>query len=785
MSQQISELPAGRLGRLRTWAQQDPTRAALAAALVLTALTGAALSTYYALEARRRAEAIRQNQAAVEEARQAVEAREVALYETRIALAQRQWQANNVTACLELLDACRRGDRGWEWHYLRRLCSAFAWRVQPHAGAVWAAAGTPDGRRWVTAGSDGKVHFLDAATGAVVRTYRGYRLWSPAVAFSAGGEEAVSVGRDGVQVWRVDDPQSKRTLTGPVGRTTCVAFSGNGRLVAAGGWEGAAVWEAATGRPCAPGKGPTGRVYNLAFTPDAGTLALACGREGLLLWDLHTGRLRPLVNPGVPGVGGVALSPDGRQVACCGLDQTIRVLDAETGRQSLPAVEGNLACFSPDGARLASAAADRVVALWDAHTGARLATLRGHREPVQDLAFGPDGRLVSVSGRGAAGPGGASVHGPTPGEVIAWDTARPQAAARLEAGAPVIDLSLGRAGRLAALTRQGDPTARHSDEDAVVTLWDSARPRQVRRLPRQAENSWPVGVALRPDGAQVAVAYDRFDPASATPVAGVEGDAEQYGRLREQGKDVWYFPAAGGGLVRVVGLNGQLKLFDWGGGEGVHTFDSPSHGIHATAFSPDGRLLAAGVGHSAIDKPGEVVLWDVAGRSRVRTLSGLETPVRDLCFSGDGRRLAGAGYWEVVVWDVETGRTLGSFRGHRGFVTGVALDADGGRLATCGVDGTLLLWDTASSRTLLPPFHGHLGGVRGVAFSPDGGRVASAGRDGSVRVWNARTGHELLELRGHNAMVSCIRFHPDGLLASAGGLAVLLWDGRPTPDVSR
>src|SRR5205814_728452 len=55
--------------------------------------------------------------------------------------------------------------------------------------------------------------------------------------------------------------------------------------------------------------------------------------------------------------------------------------------------------FSPDGKRLASASEDKTVKVWDAQTGRELRTLKGHSGGVKSVAFSPDGKcLASADG---------------------------------------------------------------------------------------------------------------------------------------------------------------------------------------------------------------------------------------------------------------------------------------------------------------------------------------------------------------------------------------------------
>jgi WD40 repeat protein len=115
--------------------------------------------------------------------------------------------------------------------------------------------------------------------------------------------------------------------------------------------------------------------------------------------------------------------------------------------------------------------------------------------------------------------------------------------------------------------------------------------------------------------------------------------------------------------------------------------------VHALAFSPDGRWLAAAV------EDGGVRLWEL-GQSRVpRRLRGHKGAVTSIAFNSDGTILASAGRdGQTRLWRVLDGSELAALPEHEEAVCAVVFTGDGRQLITGSADRTVRLWDIAELR---------------------------------------------------------------------------------------
>jgi WD40 repeat protein len=183
--------------------------------------------------------------------------------------------------------------------------------------------------------------------------------------------------------------------------------------------------------------------------------------------------------------------------------------------------------------------------------------------------------------------------------------------------------------------------------------------------------------------------------------------------------------------------------------------------VTSVAFSPDGKLLAAG-SHK------EVRLWNVVNKQSAGIWNTNTGYVKSLVFSPDGKKLFVGGYQSVAVWDVATGMKERDLGKHRGFVTALAISPDGKLLAT-GCDDEAARLIRLEDGVVLHSLEHDRDPVQGVAFSPDGKTLATAAGDelrvtrpGVAKLWDVATGKHLQDFEGMTKVATSVAFAEKG-----------------------
>jgi WD40 repeat protein/serine/threonine protein kinase len=220
------------------------------------------------------------------------------------------------------------------------------------------------------------------------------------------------------------------------------------------------------------------------------------------------------------------------------------------------------------------------------------------------------------------------------------------------------------------------------------------------------------------------------------------------------------------------GAETDLRGFEWRywdrlSHEELLTVDLGGRDASPTAFSPDGKRLAAIVQTPLADKPGSfkyaATVRDTATGKQLLTLDEVAGWLSDLAFSPDGKRLVARTGETATVWDAATGKVIRVVQS-AGAISQVVFGPDSERLA--GVVQTKVQGKQQESVNVWSASTGAELAVSGVVtagpgkwsiagkltFSPDGKSIAGIvkperGDNAVVKVWDAATAGEVATCR--------------------------------------
>jgi WD40 repeat protein/serine/threonine protein kinase len=436
-----------------------------------------------------------------------------------------------------------------------------------------------------------------------------------------------------------------------------------------------------------------GDIADVVFSPDGKLLAVsplftAISTE-VKLFSTATGQEQVTLTGHISWVPALAFTPDGQRIVSAGADQTLRIWDVRDGRE-LTHLHGHLSeiycvAVSPEGNRIVTGCKDGTLFGWDTERIVHTKQFETLPRPIRSMEFLEEGQaLLSVN---------------VDGTVSLWD-----------------GTTLQEKATLAALGSQVTQVLMSPDETSVVAstgqgelkILDWPTGQVIRNIVCDPMRSDPVGLAGFMDQGRTLVV--------------VEADAEirLFDTTSWECKAVWTYPQSRSWSTRMpVVTPDERFLFSVGSNRNIHFVDLHSGEIETLpthqswevldmAFLPSNRLFAVSTGE------GTVSLWSIASRKVTDVLRGHLLGVHAVAFSPDGKRLVSGskGREAIKFWDMTTRHEVATLPGEGFLSAQLKFSPDGELLGAVNLKGKAQLWrapsleEIADAETRAIPSHG-------------------------------------------------------------------------------
>ena len=664
-----------------------------------------------------------------------------------------------------------------------------------HAGRVTALDVSADGRRLITAGTDGNIRIWALDQRALIRLLNAHNGGVSAVSLSADGRWLVSGGGRGtVRVYdvtadftpKVNHPQPHADADGRSNAITRVLPLPDGDHAVSIDRNGASyLWDlrAAVMDPKPWLEGHTCRESATAGDDENGIVAARCGDGSIRLFKGDGSPLKVLANV-APAQGAgealcLAVSNDGKRLAVGYVNGNIFVHDLTSSKT----VTTNF--VEKPVRKIAFAGNDHLVV---GHDGGSLLTrltpelsLNGRAAltdgPVADFAVSPEGRTVAACTDGIGGAFAWKIEGD------AQPKARP---IFKDEKAAVFNLEFaGAAGTLVG-----------SGVDVSVKMWDLDA--GIEAGLSDAKPVWqsPISggkvqqIASSPDRRFLFIRsgiLGRIWDLSDRSCRSIPGEWSSGGFASDGVMVIAAAPDAAKAPGRLARVDRETLAVD----TAFFATEAPgfklpaNNAFEAVAFSPDRARVAAADGQSPL-----LCVWETATGKLLNWTDKLDDPARSLSFSPDGKTLASAGGKDTFLWDLNATGAIEkpkiAFRDPLGQeVTCVRVRPGTSADVLTGYrDGRVLLWRKSPAKSIPVVERYFDGAVNAIALSADGKTLAAAGDDTTLWLGQLDPQPRRLDDPGprpnHLEQINDVIFWNDAptpfLISAADDATVKFWD---------
>ena len=556
--------------------------------------------------------------------------------------------------------------------YIRDAAGKVLHKLEGHTAPVTAIAFSADSTKLASVGGDQVVRVWDARDGKKLKEWKGHTAPIMAVAFG-GNNLLITGGIDKTaRLWDVSKEEPAYVFPANKSMIGAVALRADGKQALIGSADGMLrIFDlSAAPKEQAAYSAHLAGVGAIAYGPD-GTKIATCGGDGLVrYWNMVGSGVPPMLvefKGHVKPVSSVAFNTDGRFIVSGGGDLVVRVWDV-TSKTELRALRGHTdwvssVAFGPNGQTILSAAVDKTVKVWELTSGETAKPI-GHSRRLNTIAASVDGRWVASGSEDRT--------------IKIWDAAAGVEAFTLDAAAG------GHDDQVTAVSF--DPSGKRlvsGGDDRKIIIWNLENRKPIltlnvdQRIPFllwTAKGDKFLAWQNSPRGDNESNNFKSYDP-----------EGKPLNSLDQKDRKVLCTVFSTDGELAALGFaDGSVQLWNLKNNERIGgDWAAFNKDLGDIAVTPDKKRVVAA------DAECNIKIYDIADKKVIKTFQAHKATLNGIMMGPDGTRFASiTDNGEVKLWETETGKELRSW-----FlptpVRNLAFSADGKKLITANGDTTL------------------------------------------------------------------------------------------------